>query len=141
MAWKMMDSVYCKPKHPPVMESKHMSSNRRDFFLGSPLYLAGALELLAGETQEVWAQAAKSQPATSADRAAFDFWTRKMGLPPNLIPSAEATRGGNDTPEEDFGHEPIFLHYDDKAKALVTVDQIDQKSLMPTGDAQVDMQL
>jgi hypothetical protein len=118
-----------------------MDSNRRDFFLGSSLYLAGALELLNLTPEEAFAQSPPSQSQLTADRAALDFWTRGMGLPPSAIPSAEATRGGNSGFEEDFGREPIFLHYDEDAKALITVDQIDQKKLMPSGDAQVDMQL
>jgi hypothetical protein len=118
-----------------------MDSNRRDFFLGSSLYLASALELLNLTPEEAFAQSPPSQAQSKADRAALDFWTRGMGLPPSAIPSAEATRGGSSGFEEDFGREPIFLHYDEDAKALITVDHIDQKKLMPSGDAQVDMQL
>ena len=118
-----------------------MASNRRDFFLESPLYLAGALEILAA-SEEAFAQAPPTQTQATADKAALDFWTKGMGLPPSAIPAAEASKGGNDTSfEADFGREPIFLHYDENAKALVTVDQIDQKQLMDSGDAQVDMQL
>lgn len=119
-----------------------MDSDRRDFFLGSSLYLAGALELFNLASEKAYAQSPPSPSQLAADREALDFWTKGMGVPPSAIPSAEAARGGNTTGfEADFGREPIFLHYDEDAKALVTVEQIDQKKLMPSGDAQVDMQL
>lgn len=115
-----------------------MTSSRRVFMAGTPVCLLGLL----GEPAEV-SDAAETQPG-AADPAALDFWTRGMGLSVSAIPSAgPATRSAvkNAGVGSGFAREPIFLHYDDNEKALITVDQIDARMLVPSGDTQVDFQL
>ena len=97
---------------------------------GTPVCLLGLL----GEPAEV-SDAAETQPG-AADPAALDFWTRGMGLSVSAIPSAgPATRSAvkNAGVGSGFAREPIFLHYDDNEKALITVDQIDRRRRLPGG--------
>ncbi len=118
-----------------------MGSNRREFFLGTPLSLLGLMEGL-GDMDDL--DAAPST-ATPSDPAALDFWTRGMGLSHGAIPTSEAiTRGAKaqQGPEtSDFAREPIFLHYHEGEKALIQVSQFQKKDLLDSGDTQVDLQL
>jgi hypothetical protein len=119
-----------------------MGSNRREFFLGSPLCLLGLMEGLAGSDELDAAIAAM----TPSDPAALDFWTRGMGISHGAIPTSEAiTRGAKAQPAgpetSDFAREPIFLHYHEGEKSLIQVSQFQKKDLLDSGDTQVDLQL
>lgn len=105
---------------------------------GAPVCLLGML----GDLPEM-SDAAETGPGL-ADPAALDFWTRGMGLSISAIPSAgPATRSAakNAGIDGSFAREPVFLHYDDNEKALITADQINGKMLAPAGDTQVDFQM
>jgi hypothetical protein len=113
-----------------------MRPNRRAFIC-SPLFALGLFE----EMPDLGAYA---QSTSASDVAALDFWTRGMGLSAGAIPaSGPITRGGkaNAGPGGGFAREPIFLHYSEAEKTLLTTDQIDRKTLLDSGDAQVDFQL
>src|ERR1700733_8565021 len=97
-----------------------MGSNRKEFFLRSPLGLLGLVEALALSDE----LDAATEAMTPSDPAALDFWTRGMGISHGAIPLSEAiTRGAKAQPAgpetSDFAREPIFLHYHDGEKSLI----------------------
>jgi hypothetical protein len=113
-----------------------MKTNRRAFFLGSPL----AAFALAQFDEEAFSQTSNA----GAPPDVVDFWVDHMGVPAHMILGAEVTRGRHDQtgPQtSNLAREPLFIHYDPDEGSMMTADQIPSAKMHPFTDAKVDLQL
>jgi hypothetical protein len=109
-----------------------MSSNRRNFLIGTPFAALGLSQL----NELLIAEAPEQETASDV----VDYWVRGMKVPPHMIAGGQASRGrGPET--SNYAREPLFLHYDPDEGTLIPSLEIPTQRLNSFSDAKVDFQL
>ncbi|HXS93324.1 MAG TPA: hypothetical protein VN736_01900 [Candidatus Limnocylindrales bacterium] len=87
--------------------------DRRDFFRTTPTAFAAL---------SVFSETAGAQDILKADPAAVDFWTKQMGVSPDLLPpagpkrlAAPGERSGLTPEMQQAEMEPFFFYFDDQS--------------------------
>jgi hypothetical protein len=114
-----------------------IEADRRRFLLGAPLAILG-LDSIAQLSQ------AQTSGSTAVSQDVVDYWVRHMGVPPSALPGGEAAAARVSRGAGDLGglaREPFFFHVDDDDKVLIPAEEVDDKKLLATGDAKVELQL
>ena len=88
------------------------------------------------------AQTSSSGP----DPGVLDFWVKRMGVDPALIPGGERIASGEasrdiNASNSGYGREPIFFYLDEKENTLIPAKELDTKHLQATGDMKIDWSL
>ena len=80
----------------------------------------------------------------------MDFWVNRVGVPAELIgPVSRAgrvtgevgMRSGESSYASAYGNEPLFLYVDDRESRLSPAQELHADSLLPSGDAILEMQI